>query len=78
MLPVRQVSEIIPELKMRLNRSTLNDKNTSEVDFMNSFLTISSPEALSFLYFFIHAKMVDVQKTFLSQHHHDQEGNLYF
>ena len=46
MLPASQVSEIIPELKIRLNRSTHNDKNTSEDDFMNSFLTISSPDAL--------------------------------
>jgi hypothetical protein len=48
MLPASQVSGIIPELKIRLNRSTYNDKNMSEVDFMNSFLTISSPDALAF------------------------------
>jgi hypothetical protein len=48
MLSASQVSGIIPEVKIRLNRSTYNDTNISEVDFMNSFLTISSPEALSF------------------------------
>jgi hypothetical protein len=49
MLPARRVLGIIPELKIRLNRPTYNEKNISEVDFMNLFLTISSPEALSFL-----------------------------
>jgi hypothetical protein len=44
-----QVSGTIPDLKIRLNRSRYNDKYTSEVDFITSFLTISSPDALSFL-----------------------------
>jgi hypothetical protein len=37
MLPASQVSGILPELKIRLNRTTYNTKNISEVDFMNSF-----------------------------------------
>ena len=57
MLPVSQVSGTIPDLKIRLNRSTYNDKYTSEVDFMTSFLTQSSPDALSFFDFFIHFKI---------------------
>ena len=46
-----QVSGSIPDLKIRLNRSTYIDKYTSEVDFMTSFLTISSPDALLFFDF---------------------------
>jgi hypothetical protein len=50
-LPASQVFGILPELKIRLNRSTYNAKNISGVDFMNSFLLISSPDALSlFIY----------------------------
>ena len=57
MLPASQVSGILPELEIRLNRSTYNTKNISEVDFMNSFLIISSPDALSFFSFFIHIRI---------------------
>jgi hypothetical protein len=54
MLPASQVSGIIPELEIRLNRSTSNDKNIFEVDFINLRLTISSTDALSFfIYLYI-------------------------
>jgi hypothetical protein len=45
----KNLNGALPELKIRLNRSTYNAKNISGVDFMNSFLIISSPDALSFL-----------------------------
>ena len=56
-LPASQVFGMLPELKIRLNRSTYNAKNISGVDFMNSFLIISSPDALSFCNFLIHVKI---------------------
>jgi hypothetical protein len=49
-LPASQVFGILPELKIRLNRSTYNVKNISEVDFMNPFLILSSPRTTKYFY----------------------------